>query len=205
MLDQWLTKIRQIPSLLLGFLVIVGVLIFLYFNDPPKTICDVQMNEVNQRLVKGFFKDDTRGGGFEAGIMTVFNHCLTSNSPGGCYDIFSRLDYLEGLIKTVPSQCGGHEATASLKGYLEKGLRLIAKIAWGEKKPINKYNKTAWLDMADLGLYCRLKRQYVRLYGNNQWQSFAWSVLPTLPESKGLTKKEVWELCLFSYPCKGLY
>ncbi len=177
----------------------------MYFNDPPKTICDIQMEEVNKRLVKGFFQVDERGTGYEAGVMVAFEKCLESNSPGGCFDMFQRFDYLEGLVKSIPTDCGAHESTAKIKSFLAKGLRLFAKIAWGDTKPINKYNKTSWLDTADLGLFCRLKRQYQRLYGRDQWNIFVWNFLPTLNDANTLQKKELWELGLFSYPCKGLY
>ncbi len=177
----------------------------MYFNDPPKTVCDIQMEEVNERLVKGFFQVNERGTGFETGVMVAFEKCLESNSPGGCHDMFRRLDYLEGIIKTVPTECGTHASTAKLKGYLEKGLRLFAKIAWGEEKPINKYNKTSWLDTADLGLYCRLKRQYQRLYRREAWRAFIGQFLPTLPEADKMQRSEIWDLCLYSYNCKGLY
>ncbi len=205
MLSSIILYIQRMPKLLLGFLVLLGVLAVLVYRDPPKTVCDIQMNEVNKRLADGFFVNDTRGGGFEKGVMTAFNNCLNSNAPGGCHEMFSRLDYLEELIKTIPAECGSHPSTAAVKGFVAKGLRLFGMIAWGEAKPINKYNKTSWLDTSDLGLYCRLKRQYQRLYGQEAWRQFVWGFLPGLPEAKTLQRKEIWDLGLFSYPCKGLY
>ncbi len=205
MLNEIILKVQSLPNLLLGFMVICGVLVVMYFNDPPKTVCDIQMEEVDARLVKGFFQVDERGTGFEKGVQTAFQKCLESNSPGGCYDMFQRLDYLEGLVKTIPTNCGDHGSTQKVKGFLEKGMRLLAKIAWGEEKPINKYNKVNWLDTADLGLFCRLKRQYQRLYGRENWRVFLEKFLPTLPGADKLQRKEIWELCLFTYPCKGLY
>lgn len=198
-------QLQAIPKLLLGFIVICGVLIFMYFKNPPTTLCDIQMEEVNARLVKGFFQVDERGTGFEAGIMTAFEKCLESNSPGGCHDMFQRFDYLEGLVKTIPTECGSHVSTQSIANFLAKGLRLLGKIAWGDEKPINKYNKTSWLDTADLGMFCRLKRQYQRLYGKEAWDQFLAGFLPTLPSTDPLTMNERFELSLFSYPCGGLY
>lgn len=205
MLNEIILKIQRLPNLLLGFFVILAVLGVMYYNDPPKTLCDIQMQEVNKRLGSGFFQNDSRGGGFESGVMTAFNHCLESNSPGGCHDMFKRFDYLEGIVKTVPTECGGHSSTSQIRGFLAKALRLFGKIAWGEKPPINKYNKTSWLDTADLGLFCRLKRQYQRLYGYQAWKNFVQGFAPTLPEAKDLERKKIFELCIYTYPCKGLY
>ena len=205
MLNQLVVKFQQIPKLLLGFIVLVLVLVGLYFNSPPTTVCDIQMEEVSKRLAKGFFSKDSRGGGFEQGIMNAFNNCLQSNSPGGCHDMFARFDYLEGIVKSVPTECGTHSSTGDILGFLEKGLRLFTMIAWGDQPPRDRYNKTSWLDTADLGLFCRLKRQHQRLYGRQAWDQFLNNFLPRLPGADSLSKKELWEKCLFSYPCKGLY
>lgn len=192
------------PKLLLGFVVILVVLIAMVFRDPPTTLCDIQMKEVNARLVKGFFID-TSDGIYGKSVMTAFHFCLRSNSPGGCLDLLSRLKFYEKQIKTIPAECGQHSSTVSVRQALEKAMRLFTKIAWGEKPPVNKYAKTAWLESEDLGLFCRLKRQYRRLYGSARWQNFIWSIIPNLPEAQTMSKKDMWDKSLFSYPCKGLY
>ncbi len=197
-------KLQQVPRLLLGFIVILIALFVLVFRDPPTTLCDIQMEEVKKRLVDGFLRDGSRGK-YESGINTAFDNCLKSNSPGGCFDIFSRLNYFEKQIQSVPTQCGGHAEALFVRKALLKALRLMIKIAWGEAPPVNRYNKTSWLDASDIGLFCRLKRQFTRLYGESQWKGFATSLIPKLPDSQTLPKKEQWDLSMFSYSCTGVY
>lgn len=189
---------------MLGFIVICGLLVGLYFYDPPKGICDIQMEEITNRLNKGFFVDD-HDGSYGKSAQAALDFCFTTNSPGGCHDLFTRLNFFEKIVKSLPTECGTSEAAGSVRKVLIKSLKLFGQIGWGEKPPINKYNKTSWLDTADLGLYCRLKRQYWRLYGKEDWKNFTWSVIPGLPEANTLEKKKKWELSLYSYNCKGLY
>jgi hypothetical protein len=205
MLGPLILKLQRVPKLLVGFVVISAVLIFMVFNDPPKTLCDIQMQEINKSLQDGFFLVNKRAGNFEAGLKSAYQNCLNSNSMGGCHDMFSRFDYLEGMVRTIPSECGAHASTAKIQSYLHRGLRLLAMIAWGDQPPINKYNKTNWLDASDIGLFCRLKRQYLRLYGSENYKVFFTSVIAKLPDSATLTQKDRWELSLFSYPCQGYY
>lgn len=192
------------PQLLLGFIVILIVMGITVYRDPPTTQCDIQLEQVKNRLKKGFYRTYDRGK-FESGIPRAFKKCLQTNSPGGCLDLFKRLDFFEEQVRTVPTHCGPSEPAQFVRKGLIKALRLMAQIGWGEKPPVNKYNTTAWLETTDLGLFCRMKRQFVRLYGKNTWKAFAWSVIPKLPEATTLEKRDQWNKSLFSYPCKGLY
>ncbi len=217
--------IQQLPPLLLGFIVIVVALIAFRFYDPPKTLCDVQVEAVQKRLINGFYRslgnnrysqaaaleeaqrkaDDFSRSSLETSVLEAFNFCLRSNSPGGCFDMFSRLDFFEKQIRTIPTECGESPATESLRKASEKALGLFLRLAWGDDAPNNKYNITSWLDTQDLGIYCRLKRQYVRLFGKEQLNSLAWSQIPLLPGAKDITRKQMGERSLMSYPCTGLY
>jgi hypothetical protein len=203
-MNDLILKFQQIPKLLLGFIIIVLILLVLVYRDPPTTVCDIQMAELKKRLVKGFFQDDERGQ-YESGVMTAFNKCMNTNSPGGCYDIFRRFDYFEKQIQSVPNQCGTDDSALFVRKALIKALKLMIQIAWGEKPPVNRYNKTSWLDASDIGLFCRLKRQFERLYGEAQWKTFAQSLIPKLPEATTLPRKDQWDLSMFSYSCLGVY
>ena len=204
MLNSIILKIQSLPHLLIGFIAIIITLIVLYQTKPPKTLCDIQMEAIQKSLIKGFYIDE-REGLFRKSVKDAFTLCLNSNSSGGCYDMFKRLHFFEKQIRTLPEECGSAEVSISLKKALEKGLRLFVKIGWGGSPPKNKYNKRAWLDDIEIGLYCRLKRQYQRLYGKNTWNAFAWAVITTLPKIETLkeNKREIWDRTLFSQNCKN--
>ena len=204
MLNQLLLKIQLAPKLLLGFVVLLITLIVLLVRDPPTSICDIQMQQINAQLARGFFENKKQGS-FGAGVMQAFDFCVQTNSPGACFDIFSRLKIYEKTIRSLPQQCGGHPSALSVRKALQKALKLFVRIAWGASGPESRYKKEAWLEADDLGLFCRMKRQYSRLYGRETWKAFAWSLIPRLPEAKKMTKKDMWEKSLFSYQCHGLY
>lgn len=195
--------IRQMPPLLLGFLIIALFVVFYRYYDPPVTFCQVQMEAVQERLAVGFYKNPDRAH-YDQAVNAAFDFCLSTNSAGGCLDMFSRLDYFEKQIRTLPSSCGSDVATEPVRKALEKGIRLFAMIAWGDEPPKNKYVITAWLDPRDLGIYCRLKSQYQRLYGRERWNALAWAIVPGLPGVDQLPAKDRSERALFAFPCKGL-
>ena len=153
MLNKLIVQVKQLPQLLIGFVVVLATLVFLYFNDPPTSLCDVQMEAINELLADGFYSDESYGS-YGRSVKSAKNFCITSNSPGGCHDLFSRLIYFEKQIRTLPTKCGAHEAAAPLRPIIEKSVKLFAAIAWGEEPPADKFNKTAWLDPSDLGIFC---------------------------------------------------
>ena len=204
MLDNIIVRILHLPKLFLGFVIIVLVLLAIYYNDPPKTLCDIQMEEIQKNLRRGFYANDERGS-YRKSIGDALKFCLSSNSSGGCHDLFTRFEFFEKRIRSLPTNCGFNSAALPVRKALQKSLRLFAEIGWGGKPPESKYNNVSWLDSFDLGLYCRLKRQYLRLYGNPDWQTFTQSVVFQLPGAETLKGKEILERSLFSYPCKGLY
>ena len=205
-----------IPKLLLGAIVIVLTLAVIIYNDPPTTLCDIQMQAVNKKLAGKFFSTKSVGrvsddstvigastsGTYQKGVMSAFNFCIETNSPGGCYDIFNRLNYLEKQVRTIPNTCGEHSSTQKVRKALEKGIRLIVKVAWGEKPPENAYEKKAWLDINDIALYCRLKNQHQRIYGKKNWALFRDQVMGGLPEAKTMKRKDIWKKSLLSYKCR---
>ncbi|MCB0378926.1 MAG: hypothetical protein KDD33_10575 [Bdellovibrionales bacterium] len=201
MLDQLL---QRIPKLLLGFVVIVGVLLFLLYTDPPKTLCDIQMEGVNERLRANFYADANRGK-YNNSIKEALNLCLESNSPGGCYDLFTRYNYFEKQVRTIPTECGPHGSVVPIQDGLQRGIKILVEIAWGGKPPESVYDKKAWLDSTDLGLYCRLKQQYIRLAGKEKWALFREALMNSLPGADKIDRKQRWEKSLFSFPCKGYY
>ena len=197
-----LQKILDLPKLLLGTFAVLATMVFLYFNDPPKTLCDVQMEAVNKSLSVGFFskKGPIK---FQQGVMDAFNFCMEANSPGGCYDIFERLRFFEKQVRTIPSSCGGHKSVEKMLKALEKGIKLIVQIGWGEAPPETLFEKRAWMTNADLGLFCRMKREHIRLFGKKRWMAFREHVMAGLPEAQTMSRKQRWEKSLFSFPCKG--
>lgn len=204
MVDQLILKIKQLPPLFLGFVVILLVMGGLYYNDPPKTLCDIQMQSISKQLANGFFSE-TSDGTYGRSANAAKKFCMSTNSPGGCHDMFKRLIYFEKQIRTLPAECGSAPAAAIIQSVLQKSLKLFVEIGWGSQPPRDKFNNTSWLDTSDLGIFCRMKTQYQRLYGKQAWKELTWSIIASLPEAQTLERRQQWERSLFSYQCKALY
>ena len=195
--------LQNTPPLLLGFLALVVALGVKMYQDPAITTCDIQLEHTKGMLAKNFYSRGGRGT-FQAGVLSAFQNCLDTNSPGGCLEILNRLAYFEEQVRLVPQECGKSESAGFIIKGLLKGLRLMVQIGWGDEPPVNKYNKTSWFETSDIGLFCRMKNQYIRLQGKAQWQAFAYDFVLKLPKATELPKKQVWDRSLFSYPCRAL-
>jgi hypothetical protein len=223
MLTQIQNFLSQIPPLLLGFVVIVVFIVAYRIYEPPISVCDIQMQAVQQSLAQGFYQsldggkyssvlllermqkgDSLRNSSLSKGIYKAFDECLLTNSKGGCLDIFRRFSFFEKQMRNIPTECGSHSATTPVRKASEKGFDLFMRIAWGEAPPKNKYTIVSWMDTYDLGIFCRMKYQYERLYGSERLKAFAWAKIAQLPGSSELPRKDQWERNLFNYPCKGL-
>ena len=188
----------------LGGLVVVGVLIFMYLSEPPITICDIQLETVRKKLNKDFLRRNReKFGAHDSPVGKSYDYCLQSNSTGGCYDLFRRLIIFERQLRTLPAQCGSHEGVQAFQSWLVKGISLMARIAWGEKPPETIYEKKGWLEEDQLALFCRMKREYKRLYGKSEWGRLRDGTLMKLPGAESLTRKDKWEKSIFSFPCRG--
>ena len=196
--------LQGLPKMLLGSLAVVGVLLFMYISEPPVTICDVQLETVRKKLNKDFLRRSReKFGAYDSPIGKSYEYCLKSNSTGGCYDLFRRLIIFERQVRTLPTQCGDHEGVQAFRSWLIKGVVLMSKIAWGEEPPKTLYEKKGWLEEDQVALFCRMKREYGRLYGKAAWNKLRDGALQQLPQAKSLTRKDLWEKSLFSLPCRG--
>lgn len=202
MVNQVRNLISQLPPLFLGFVVIVVFLIAYRMYEPPVSLCDVQMQSVNENLKEGFLINPHKSK-YERDIQYAYDFCLKTNSAGGCSDVLRRYNYFEKQIRNIPSSCGEEAATVPIRNITEKGMRLFLRLAWGEKPPENRYTITGWLDDKDLGTFCRLQHQYRRLFKGQSVEAFIHREVPRLPGAKELSPKDLRVRHLFNHPCRA--
>jgi hypothetical protein len=77
----------------------------------------------------------------------------------------------------------------------------MGQIAWGEKAPIDKSDKLAWLDAYHLNTYCDIKKALIKTSGEDNWNQFAVSEIQKLPQAAQLDAPESWSRSLFSINC----
>ncbi len=201
MLDYWLTKL---PKTLIGLIGVIGGLIVFMMMDPPANVCHVQA-ELFSDSQKDFLTPKKQGNiTIPSGYETYNNECRKTNSSGGCLPLFEGLLGLHRELSVVPDGCGGNLISMTPQ-VLSDSIELLTRLAWGDHPPTRQAMKYGWLDRQELALYCGLKGEFTRLYGNSRWESLREKLLASMPAAENLTRDQVWERSLLSHTCKTSY
>lgn len=126
-----------------------------------------------------------------------------TNNPGGCYELFSLMKSFLQDLSTVTQECGS--AVGGVKEFnraLWETADLMVRLAWGDAPPSAYHAKFAWLDTADIALYCKLKNRIQIIYGEQAWNSFREKLMTKeLPGAKDVPRNQVWDMSIFSENC----
>jgi hypothetical protein len=211
-MDQFLASI---PKLMIGPLVIILVIFYFVYDDPPKTVCDLQFEIFKQENEKYIYGHTKKGVRFSPEFQKELTLCQQQNSPGACFN------WMEGIKKTIhssrniPNECnaekmsslrqlkqfaGDADLMTPFKQWMTISLYTFSQISWNESTVVRKglFN---WLDSEDLSLYCRLKNEYIRLYGLEAYTQLQNSLHSQLIQLKKMTPKDTWERTILSYRC----
>lgn len=211
-MDQFFASI---PKLLLGPLVVILVILYFVYDDPPKTVCDLQLEvfqKENEKYLYGFSKKKVR---FSPEYQKQLSLCQQQNSPGACFDWMVGIKQTLHSARNIPNECsqeklsflrrlrnwtGATDAMTPLKQWMNLSLYTFSAISWNESVIVRKglFN---WMDEEDLNLYCRLKNEYIRLYGLQAYTQLQNGLHAQLIRQKKLSAKEVWERTVLSYRC----
>lgn len=197
-------NLSQIPKEVLAIVILVGGLLFFMILDPPKTQCDVQIELFKKSQADFVFSQDTKNGSRKADFEMYLSRCQEANGPGGCYELFQHLKQFNHDLNAVPEQCQSSVGSISeVSKIFNKSLSLFIQLAWGMQPPLSANLKQGWLDQSEIYLFCLVKGDLIRLYGDETWKQITERALKNLPESKNITDKQMlFQLTLASQSCK---
>ncbi|HMN66903.1 MAG TPA: hypothetical protein PKC28_00030, partial [Bdellovibrionales bacterium] len=96
------------PKSTLAFIAVVGGILLIVFSQPPASICDSQI-EVIKKSQDAFLYKDPKYPKAKTLKTTRYeylrDHCKTTNSPGGCYELFQEMKVLLQDLNTLPEEC----------------------------------------------------------------------------------------------------
>ena len=200
MLDQWLASLSKNT---LATLSILGGIAFIVLLNPPHSVCDSQKEIFKKTTESTFFIDPKKKKLITKNRFTNFlNECRYDGKPGGCYEFFESLRFLTREMAIVPDQCV--QAVSSfpeVKDALWKGTELMVRLAWGETPPESFVERAGWLSEAEIALFCRLKKQTTRAFGESAWTTFREGQFKKLPGVTDLSRNEAWSRMIFSFQC----
>ena len=199
-MDRWFASLPK-PLLALGVIIIGFVVIVL--SDPPRTICDSQLEVYRESQQDFLFFRRGAGNSTKPALMgELIFRCRGDNSPGGCFELFQRLKKMQADLVTIPGHCSADAMEdANISGGLLQGVRLMAQIAWGEAGPTSSMRRNGWLDASDVALFCDLKKSAVRLMGSEEFNAWRDGLIAGFPGADLLEGDQVYQRSLFATPC----
>ena len=169
----------------------LGLLAIVYFN-PLHTPCQSQISLYNQSL-KPLIKSFNRGSDL----------CHQHTDQGGCLPFLDATAKFEAKLRELGNQCQADLASDSTtQGFLKKSMELIVRGAWGSKPPASYLYRNGWMELTHVVLYCRLRNDFIKIFGDEASTSFTNAVMGDLPGAEGLERNDVWARSLLSEPCK---
>jgi len=194
-----------LPKSVLAFLALTGGILFIVIGDPPKTVCDAQM-DLFKKDQQTFLYEDPKSKAEKktTKFERLFEHCKATNAPGGCFELFQLTKRMLDGLNSVPASCRGEVAgSAEVKKALSLMTELMIRLAWGSDSPGTFAQKFGWLDIADISLYCRLKAAYSDFLGVPAWEGLREKLLKGLPKADQYPRSHVWDHSLLSENCSS--
>lgn len=211
-MDQFLASI---PKLLIGPMVVAFVILYFVYDDPPKTVCDLQFEIFKKENEKYIYGHTNKGVRFSPQYQKDIADCQAQNSPGACFDWMQGIQRTLHASRNIPNECnvnqmsglrklkqfaGGTDLLTPFKGWMTQSLYTFSQISWNDSIVVRRglFN---WLDNEDLLIYCKLKNEYIRLYGNEAYTQLQNSLHAQLIKLKNKPAKDAWERTILSYRC----
>jgi hypothetical protein len=199
---QWLSGLPK--SLLVALVLSVGIL-FIVLSDPPRTVCDSQIEKFKETTSEFLSLDPLKKPNRkQTRFAKLVETCKSTNSSGGCYELFYSVKQMLKEAETLSPEC--RPKLAGLTGYsatIWETASLMSQIAWGAKPPVSVALKVGWFDPADLNLFCQLKESAIQVFGEARWNTFADGFFKTLPGAQEMDRNEAWQRMLLSLNCSG--
>ena len=196
--------IKSLPRTVFAILILgVGILLIIMF-DPPHTLCRSQVDDFKEKQKVFLFEGEKKILGKQTApeIEKYLDLCIQRNGPGGCAEYFYRLKEMLRDLDNVSSQCKAYVGEVSnVKNAFWQSVEVLVRAAWGANPPKSSSQRAGWLSTSEIGLYCQLKSQCLKMYGKSPWEAFREKMLTALPGSEKMTREKVWSLNLLSTNC----
>lgn len=199
-MDQF---ISSLPKALLAIIILVVGLFVIRLAQPPVTVCDAQMKIFRESEQKFLYPAPVVNDITKKTVVTRnLQQCRDESTPGGCFDLFQGLKKLAADLYDVPSHCADTVASEKeIQTTVWESMKLMVQIAWGEKPPVSYSLKNRWFDSSELTLFCDLRNQSKRIFGEEAYAEWQNKMLSTLPDAEKMTREQVWPLSVLSTPC----
>ncbi len=184
-------------------MVLTTAIVFIVAQDPPHTLCRTQIENFKLRQKGKIYKNPNIKTRKKPLMEIVIMKCREGNSPGNCYELFSKTKDFIRDFKTVSLSCRDSLSSLSkVRSTLFEIYRLMIQLAWGDgSSKKDHYDKMNWLSSADVSLFCAVKENIVTFYGPATLLNLERKVFKKLPGTKRMSENRIRELALVSQDC----
>lgn len=204
-MDEFL---QSLPKPVIVFLVILLGVGTIYLLNPPKTECDIQMEQLKLDMGGVFLPKKVKSIVNPSRISAYENDCRQGNSAGACLDYFSELKKLVLSIEKNNRTCLKEALEISeVHRALQVAMDIMVRIAWDGKKPNTLEEGLNWFTESDRYLFCIMKNLYLKAQGEEAFEAFKTKTLDKLQDSTSsdsamkLSNQDKEPLTLFALPC----
>lgn len=194
--------IKKIPRPVLVALVLIGGALFIILSDPPKDVCDAQL-EIFMSSQKG------RISSFSGRVPSLWARtaslCQKSQTLGGCAEFHESVRLAIRDLRNAPPECNLRLITnESISKVLTNSLELMVRSAWGSQTPELGPSTFGWMGMREFFLFCEVKTFVQRILLDEEWEAFVRRIVWSLPKAKDLSFEEAFVRSLFSLRCEAV-
>jgi hypothetical protein len=213
---------NSLPKPVLAILVIVAALIFFMLNDPPHTVCQVQVDNLKEAMKGQLFPTTVNKNKIPAILIKTQEACQQGNSSGSCLEYFGILRKAARDIKNYSSECKAELVNISeVRKAFTDGVTLMAKMAWGSHAPEQGMARFGWLQDSEIGLFCMLKDVYSQSLGDEAWNALRANIYKEFPgeaprnsnptgigeelpkAATTMAESDIWARSIFSVRCEN--
>ena len=198
-----LERFLSLPKTMLVIVVLTIAILFIVAKDPPRTICQTQIENFKKSQKGWLYKDPNVKTRKEPLMDIMIKTCKKyNNSPGRCYGLFSKTRKFIRDFRLVSHSCRKEFARLSaVKKKLFALYSLMIRLAWGDKPPLAYQDKLNWFSEADMSFFCLIKKQVLFFYGPGTMEQWEKKTFKKLPGAEGLNQLKLRELSIVSENC----
>lgn len=188
-MSQLQALLNKIPTPILVFCILVISIALMVYNNPLKKGCDVEIENFS-RDMRGVVIDtrDKKKNLVVATLKPALQFCRNGNSPGSCEDYFRSLNKFTDSIMLTKSEClvdlaHDEKYEKAVIPVMQEALRVLSLLAWGSKPPNNVTERTGWLTIREVSIFCRLSTKLEELVGAEELDKVRNSVFAEYPDA----------------------
>lgn len=173
------------------FLTLAIIVAALMYMNPPSNVCRGQIE---------IFQESTKN--LSSNWKNALSRCQEDPSIGGCIEFFDFMGSFNKKLKEVPKECAPElKDEPSVRGILPQATEMMVRAAWGSQAPKSISEKNGFLDLSHIAHFCRVKNNFLSIYGEESWNGLVNRLLNELPQAAQIGRTESWNRSILSDRC----